>query len=91
MSQTFCLSRPGIMAVTASRSTRFGGKPEPRIQGLSFMVSERICHMPLDQEEIAAGESDIAMSECRRTQYGLAGNLVTIISQFDTEGPCQSR
>ena len=55
------------------------------------VVSERICHMPLDQEEIAAGESDIAMSECRRTQYGLAGNLVTIISQFDTEGPCQSR
>lgn len=55
------------------------------------VISERICHMPLDQEEIAAGESDIAMSECRHIRYGISGTLLTKISEFETEGSCKSR
>ena len=53
------------------------------------VLSERICRMPLDQEEIAAGESDIAMSECWHVRYGLTGNVLTKQSAFESEKPCQ--
>ena len=54
-------------------------------------VSERICHMPLDQEEIATGQSDIAMTECRQVRYGLAEGKLTKLSEVYTELPCQAR
>jgi len=52
------------------------------------VLSERICHMPLDQEEIAANESDIAMIECQHDRYLLNKNELTKISEFETEMPC---
>jgi hypothetical protein len=36
--------------------------------------SERVCHMPLDKEEVAAGESDVAFTECRHARYGFRQN-----------------
>jgi hypothetical protein len=54
-------------------------------------LSERICHMPLDREEIAAGENDIATSECRRARYGLIDNRLRKTSEAEFEGPCRFR
>jgi hypothetical protein len=54
-------------------------------------LSERICHMPLDQEEITAGENDIATSECRRAQYGLIDNRLRKTSEAEFEGLCRFR
>jgi hypothetical protein len=57
-------------------------------QVLLDTISERICHMPLDQEEIAAGESDVAMSECRHLRYLMQGEKMTKIFQQETDGTC---
>lgn len=54
-------------------------------------LSGRTCYMPLDQEEIAAGESDIAMSECRRARYELGKSGLTALSHSNTDGPCSSQ
>jgi hypothetical protein len=54
-------------------------------------LSERICHMPLDQKEIAAGESDIATSECRKAQYELTARKVIKLSKTESDGPCRFR
>ncbi len=53
--------------------------------------SERICHRPLDQAEIAAGESDIAMSECRQARYRAGKKELQKLSESSSEGPCPAR
>ena len=51
--------------------------------------SERICHMPLDQKEMSAGESDIATSECHQARYRFAEGRLRKLSESDTDGPCK--
>jgi hypothetical protein len=53
--------------------------------------SERICRRPLDQAEIAAGESDIAMSECRQARYRTGQKELLKLSESSSEGPCPAR
>jgi hypothetical protein len=53
--------------------------------------AERICHLPLDQEELAAGESDVALIECRRTTHRLDGDRLILLSELDSDGPCDMR
>ena len=54
-------------------------------------VSERICHMPLDKGELASGQSDIAMSQCRRARYRIDANALTMLSTESSEGACLSK
>ena len=56
-----------------------------------YVESQRICYMPLDQEEIAAGESDIAMSECRQARYAVSGRRLTRLSEISIEGACPAK
>jgi len=67
-------------------------EPERTDSGAELhVVAERICYMPLDQAEIAAGESDIAMSECQHIRYRITGNLLTKISEFEADSRCNTR
>lgn len=58
---------------------------------LLLVMSERICHMPLDQDEIAAGESDVAMSECLNARYRVVENGLRKLSETASDGPCPFR
>ena len=51
-------------------------------------ISERICHMPLDQSEAASKESDIAEQECRHARYSLDGDTLEKLSGVELETPC---
>lgn len=53
--------------------------------------SERICHIPLDQKEKAAGQSNIAASECRQARYRVDGGRLEKLSEAESEGPCKRR
>ena len=51
-------------------------------------LSERICRMPLDAKERAAGVSDVASTECRHTRHGLAGRKLTRLSSEESAKVC---
>lgn len=51
-------------------------------------MSERVCHMPLDQQELAAGESDVASRECQHARYGFTNNKVTRLSREGSDSTC---
>ena len=53
--------------------------------------SQRICHIPLDQEELAAAESDIVMSECRQVRYAVTGEQLTVLSEITIEESCTTK
>jgi hypothetical protein len=55
---------------------------------LLIVMSERICHMPLDQDEIAAGESDVAMNECVNVRYRVTDNRLERLAETASEAPC---
>lgn len=54
-------------------------------------MSERVCHMPLDQEELSARESDIASSECRHARYMLSDNRLMKIAEREFARSCLFR
>lgn len=51
-------------------------------------LSERICRMPLDAKEQAAGVSNVASTECRHTRYGLARKTLTRLSSETSSKAC---
>ena len=57
---------------------------------LLTLIGHRRCHEPLDKDEIAAGESDIAEDSCRVSRYEVdrAQNLVRKISTVETAQAC---
>ena len=54
------------------------------------ITSSRVCYMPLDQEEIAAGESDIASQDCIRTAFNLVNGKLLPVAGLDDESNCQT-
>jgi hypothetical protein len=42
---------------------------EPAAPAVLDVIAQRICHRPLDQQEVRAGESDEAFRECRRLTF----------------------
>lgn len=50
--------------------------------------SERICRMPLDQDELAAGEPDIASVECKHARYGLRQTKLEKLLSETSEKKC---
>jgi hypothetical protein len=53
-------------------------------------ASERVCHMPLDQQEVSAGESDVASEECQRIRYTVSGARLTALSRQSDDGRCKN-
>lgn len=53
--------------------------------------AERTCHIALDQQELAAGESDVALVECRRTTHRFDNGALVRVSQIDSDGSCEMR
>lgn len=57
--------------------------------GFRLLVqAHRIGHESLDQEELAAGESDVTGETCNRLVYEVLGGRLTRVSQSSTEGAC---
>jgi hypothetical protein len=52
-------------------------------------LSERVCRMSLDREELSARESDIASRECRHARYGLAAKRLSRLSREESDEPCR--
>lgn len=52
-------------------------------------LSERVCHTSLDQQELAARESDVASRECQHARYGFADKSVTRISREGDDEACR--
>jgi hypothetical protein len=67
------------------------GEPGAEPDGVLSVTSERVCRMPLDQREIAARQSDVASSECRRASYRLVSSGIEKVSQSDSQGACGGR
>lgn len=61
-----------------------GGRDEGRL----MTASERICTMPLDRAEAAAGESDVASTECRRARYVVRAAHPSRIAAADSDLAC---
>jgi hypothetical protein len=51
--------------------------------------TERVCHMILDESELVAGESDIAMSECREIRYAIKNSTLEKVSDSDIGSFCK--
>ena len=51
-------------------------------------ISERTCHIPLDQSEMTSKESDIAEQECRHARYALHGDVLKKLSAVEISMPC---
>ncbi len=62
---------------------------DARFLATADVLSERVCHMPLDQQELAAGESDVASRECQHARYGVSGNSLTRLSREGSDASCQ--
>lgn len=54
------------------------------------ITSSRVCYMPLDQGEIAGGESDIASQDCSRTAFDLVNGQLLPVARLDDESNCQT-
>lgn len=54
-----------------------------------YVTSSRVCHMPLDQEEIAAGESDVASQGCSRKSFDLVDGRLLPGDGPDDDPDCQ--
>ncbi len=74
-----------------SCETRFqfqwGGQNDKSTARLST-YSERICHQPLDQAELASGESDTASHECQYAEYQIRMTTIKRLSKVEKDGPC---
>lgn len=55
------------------------------------VTSSRVCYMPLDQKEIAAGESDIASQECSRSTFDLVDGRLQPGERIDDESMCRAQ
>lgn len=57
--------------------------------GTSLTVrAERLCHMPLDQSEFEAGESDVVEHACVEARYVVVENGLDERTRATTEGTC---
>jgi hypothetical protein len=57
--------------------------------GGMILSVERICHMPLDSEEIESGVSDIAEHECVENVYAFSGAGILQLSSSRKDGGCK--
>ncbi|PXW80873.1 hypothetical protein C8R34_1446 [Nitrosomonas sp. Nm84] len=58
---------------------------------ITTITSERICHTPLDQSEIAAEESDIATIECTHVRYRNSAGGNEKLSETRIDGACEDK
>jgi hypothetical protein len=75
---------------------RHGGRCETNVRlgpdGTGAAVrAERICRMPLDQEERGRGVSDVAEHECVEAQYAFTGGVLKQLSRQRAEGACRAK
>lgn len=50
--------------------------------------SDRVCHMPLDQEEVEAGESDVASQGCAVSAFEVENSTLIAAGRAEFDRPC---